>query len=170
MPYRPGGWDTGARLHSNLPSADTVKKGMSLQAEFDLLSTWQAESLSSKTRHGCYKHGKKAGQILAHQMQHRTANQRCSKQWARLKKHGWHKNQLLFFDFLSIFIYLWLNGKPPLHWKISLRPSWLWRSAIRSMQSGKSAGLDGYPNNFLKKNLRPTLPFITVSLWRTTFI
>lgn len=37
------------RLHSRLPSADSVKKRMSLQTEFDLLSTRQAEYLLSKS-------------------------------------------------------------------------------------------------------------------------
>lgn len=44
-------------LYSHFPSADTIKKRLSLQTEFDLLSTRQAEYLISKSRHSHYEHG-----------------------------------------------------------------------------------------------------------------
>lgn len=63
------------RLYSHLPSADTMKKRILLQTEFDLLSTRQAECLISKSRYVGYEHGDKAGRILAHQLRQRIANQ-----------------------------------------------------------------------------------------------
>lgn len=48
---------------------------MTLQTEFDILSTRQAEYLISKTRHGHYGHGEKARRVLAHQLRQRSANQ-----------------------------------------------------------------------------------------------
>ena len=58
-----------------MPCPETMKKRIFLQTEFDLLSTRQGEYLISKSRHGCYEHGEKAGRILAHQLRQRTANQ-----------------------------------------------------------------------------------------------
>ena len=63
------------RLYSHMPCAETMKKRIFLQTEFDLLTTRQAEHLISKSRHGSYEHGEKAGRILAHQLRQRTANQ-----------------------------------------------------------------------------------------------
>lgn len=49
------------RLYSHLPSADTMKKPILLQTEFDLLSTREAECLISKSQYVGYEHGDKAG-------------------------------------------------------------------------------------------------------------
>lgn len=47
-------------LHSHSPSADIIKKRLSLQTEFDLLSTRHAEYLISKSKHNHYEHGEKS--------------------------------------------------------------------------------------------------------------
>lgn len=47
------------RLQSHQPSSDSRRRRMSLQTEFDLLSTKQAEYLISKSRYGSYEHGEK---------------------------------------------------------------------------------------------------------------
>lgn len=63
------------REYSHSPSPDLVKKRMSLQTEFNTLSTQQAEYLISKSRHGYYEHGEKAGRLLAHQLRQRSVTQ-----------------------------------------------------------------------------------------------
>lgn len=63
------------REYSHFPSPDLVKKRMSLQTEFNTLSTQQAEYLISKSRHGYYEHGEKAGRLLAHQLRQRSVTQ-----------------------------------------------------------------------------------------------
>lgn len=159
------------RLHSYLPSADIMKKRMSLQVEFDLLSTRQAEYLISKSRHGCYEHGEKAGRILAHQLRQRTANQTIPviKDEQGLKITDSLKINSRFQTFYQS---LYTSDSPVdpsvledffgtlrvpcvdpgmaagLEEDLSVAEI---ASAIGSMQSGKSPGPDGYPADFFKK-------------------
>lgn len=62
-------------LYSNQLSADTMKKQLSLQTEFDILLTQQTEYLFSKFGNSDAMNMGKNGRILAHRLQQRTANQ-----------------------------------------------------------------------------------------------
>lgn len=157
--------------HSHLPSADIMKKRMSLQTEFDLLSTKQAEYLISKSRCGYYEHGEKAGRILAHQLRQRTANQAIpaindeqgSKVTDNLKINScfqtFYKSLYTsdssadsssledFFETLCVPS-VDLGAAAGLEEDLSVAEI---ASAIGSMQSGKSPGPDGYPTDFFKR-------------------
>lgn len=170
-------------LYSHQPPADIMKKRLSLRTEFDILSTRQAEYLLSKSQHRCYEHGEKIGQVLAHQLQQRIANQTVPaindeqglKSIDSLKINSCFQNfyQSLYTTELSTTPAAMEDFLRSLHVP-SVDPSIADTlekdlsaleiiSAIRSMQSGKSPGPDGYPTDFFQKILRPTCPFTTVS-------
>ena len=158
-------------LYSHQTSADVMKKRLSLQTKFDILSTRQAEYLLSKSRHGCYEHGEKIGRVLAHQLRQRTANQiiPAINEKQGLKTTDSLKINSCFQNFYQSLYTSDLSTTPSAteDFLSSLRvPSMdpniadtLEKdlstleiiSAIRSMQSGKSPGPDGYPTDFFKE-------------------
>lgn len=54
--------------HSASPSADLCKKRLSLQTEFDLLTTKQAEEMFLKSRQSHYEYGEQASRLLSYQL------------------------------------------------------------------------------------------------------
>lgn len=56
------------------PSNDLFKQQMTLQTDFNLLSTRQIENLINKTQSKIYECGEKTGKILAHQLHQKTAD------------------------------------------------------------------------------------------------
>lgn len=148
-----------------------MKRRLSLQTECDILSTRQAEYLLSKSRHGRYEYGEKIGRILAHQVRQRTANQTIPaindeqglKSTDSLKINSCFQNvyESLYTSELSTTPSEMEDFLRSLHVP-SLDPviaDMLEKdlsaleiiSAIRSMQSGKSPGPDGYPADFFKR-------------------
>jgi len=168
------------RLHSHSPSADTLKKRMSLQTEFDLLSTRQAEYLISKLRHGHYEHGEKSGRALAHQLRQRTADQilsavndedgiKCTdnekinscfkKFYQLLYTSDVPTNPSVLEDFFKSLKILPVSEElsAELERDFSVKEI---VSAIGAMQSGKSPGPDGFPNEFFKKFSNQLAPLL----------
>lgn len=155
---------------------------------FYILSTRQAEYLLSKSRHGCYEHGEKIGRILAHQLRQRTANQTIPavndeqglKNTDSVKINSCFQNfyQSLYTsecsttpsaikDFLgSLHV---PSVDPGLAETLEKEFSALEIiSAIRSMQSGKSRGPDGYPTDFFKKFSGQLVPLL-MSVFKESF-
>lgn len=56
------------------PSNDLFKQQMTLQTDFNLLSTRQIENIINKTQSKIYECGEKTGKILAHQLHQKTAD------------------------------------------------------------------------------------------------
>lgn len=56
------------------PSNDLVKQRLTLQTDFNLLSTRQIENLINKTQSKIYECGEKTRKILAHQLCQKTAD------------------------------------------------------------------------------------------------
>jgi len=159
------------RTYSHSPSANLIKSRMVLQTEFDNLSTRQAEYLISKTRHGHYEHGEKAGRVLAHQLRQKSANQTIS---AIHDDHGvkWTDNKEINSCFSHFYQSLYTSDStadpsevgdffkslnmpyvnPDLVVELERELSVMEiTSAVRDMQSGKSPGPDGFPTEFYKK-------------------
>ena len=61
-------------VHSAQPSPDTYRKRLSLQAEFDVLSSAHVEDLLLKSRYNYYEHGDKTSKLLAHQLKQTSAS------------------------------------------------------------------------------------------------
>ena len=62
------------RQHAEIPSPDLYKKRISLQSDFDLLSTEESAKLLLQSRHRLYEQGEKAGRLLAHQIRRAAAS------------------------------------------------------------------------------------------------
>lgn len=60
----------GTLAHS--PSPDLFKQRLTLQTEFNLLSTKYAENLRRESRQKTYEYGEKTGKILAHQLRQKN--------------------------------------------------------------------------------------------------
>ncbi len=56
------------------PSPALNKQRLSLQTEYNLLSTKRIENLMNKTHYRTYEHSEKTGRVLAHQLRQKTAN------------------------------------------------------------------------------------------------
>ena len=178
------------KLNSLTPSAETMKKRMSLQTEFDLLTTRQAEYLISKSRHGSYEHGEKAGRLLAHQLRQKTSSQTISAikdelgliNTDSLKINNCFKNfyQSLYASDtcsnISVLEDFWqtlhipsMDPKTAAELEEDLSAEEI-AIAIKSMQNGKSPGPDGYPTEFYKKFSDIISPVITISLLRIILV
>lgn len=60
--------------YSHSPTPELHKQRLNLQAEFNLLSTGEAEGLLLHARGNYYEHGDKVGRLLAHQLRNRAAS------------------------------------------------------------------------------------------------
>lgn len=61
------------------PSADTLKRRVALQTEFDLLTIGDAERLLSHSRATYCEYGEKAGRLLAHQIRRQASSRLISR-------------------------------------------------------------------------------------------
>lgn len=158
-------------LYSHSPTADLMKRRMSLQTEFNLQSTKQAEYLISKLRHTHYEHGEKASRILANQLRQRAANQTITaiNDEKDLKRTDNEKMNSCFRKFYQALYTSEVSSNSasledffkPL--KIPSIDAGLVEelekdfsvlevaSAISAMQTGKSPGPDGFQAEFFKK-------------------
>lgn len=62
------------RRYAIAPTPELHKDRLSLQTEYNLLTTRDAEQLLLRTRGALYEHGDKAGCLLAHQLKSRSAS------------------------------------------------------------------------------------------------
>ena len=153
------------------PSDELFKKRLTLQTEFNLLSTRQIENLINKTQSTTYAFGEKTGKILAHQLHQKTANRTiveikdelgvkhldhseinlCFKNfYSKLYTSESLRNDSLldsFFDNLNIPT---IDERVAAGLEETFTTEELTR-AINSMQTGKSPGPDGFPSEFFKK-------------------
>lgn len=158
--------------YSHSFSQDLLKKRLLLQTEFNILSTQQAEYLISKSRSTYYEHGEKAGRLLAWQVRQHSAGQdipvinndqgrRCcnnseinacfSKFYQLLYTSESSLNAAELEAFFKDVKIPSVNSdlSDELEKDFSLEEI---SSAIKSMQSGKALGPDGFPTEFFNKN------------------
>ena len=164
------------RLYNHSPSADLIKSRMTLQTEFDNLSTRQAEYLISKVRHGHYEHGEKAGRVLAHHLRQKSAKQTIPAIYddQGIKCTDNKEINSCFSKFYQLLYTPDLTTDPSKvedFFKALNIPSVKSElvteleviSAIRDMQSGKSPVPDHFPTEFFKtfeNQLSPLLPSV----------
>lgn len=156
--------------HSINPSSDLFKQIMVLQTEFNFISTQHAEQIILRSRRLWYEHGDKASKILAHQLRKSEATQFISEirtQGANVttdsqkinetfqafysklyQSESLHSHQLFYncFDNLTVPT-LNPTSKDQFDERISIEEI---KSAISSMQGGRSPGPDGFSVEFFK--------------------
>ncbi len=156
--------------YAHRPTPELHKQRLNLQAEFNLLTTGEAERLLLRTRGNYYEYGDKVGRLLAHQLRNRAAS-RFVTQIAQpdgalssdVEINSTFKN---FFSFLykteasghSEEMNQFLGRinfprvdpllVPELDGPITLEEI---TKSINSLQSKKSPGPDGLPSEFYKK-------------------
>lgn len=167
------------RAYSSNPTAELYKKRLNLQTEFNLLSTKRAEKLLLHTRGSLYEYGDKASRLLAHQLKQKAASRMIPqiRDSTNILLSNPSDINLTFKSFYSslyqseltdtVDIDAFFNNldipkvtretASALDSPISLEEI---AQAIKTMQSGKAPGPDGYPTEFFKKfsgNLAPLL-------------
>lgn len=152
------------------PSPELLKQRLDLQAEFDLISTKEAERLLLHRRGSYYEYGDKASRLLAHQIR----RQATSRLIASIKNtHGTITSDPLEINatFKSYYSSLYKSEFPTDNIKMDAflhnlsnpvidtetashldSPLSLEEilNAIKAMQSNKAPGPDGFPVEFLK--------------------
>lgn len=158
------------------PTNDLFKQRMTLQTDFNLLSTRQIENLINKTQSKIYECGEKTGKILAHQLRQKTADRTI----AEIKdefgiKHidhseinsCFHKFYTKLYDSESLGDHTLFDSffrkikVPKIDTKTASKLDQPFSveeltNAIKLIQTGKSPGPDGFPSEFFKKICRPT--------------
>lgn len=159
------------RQYALQPTPELYNRRVELKAKFDILTTHQAQSLLLKSKSTFYEHGEKTGKLLADQLKARRTKQIIT----NIRTVGGEVTadtgliNSTFRDFYSN-LYTSQTGRDELAISTFLDPlpiptvapdlvEKLERPitqaevalAISSMQSGKSAGPDGFPVEFFKK-------------------
>ena len=157
--------------YSSSPSPLLYKEKISLQTQFNLISTSETERLIMRSRGLYYENGEKSGRLLAHQLKSKSAAQIISQIedatgklttdplkindtfkdfYFDLYNSQSLKDTSLFQNFLKTFEVptLFTNHKEYLDQLMELEEV---RSAISAMQNEKSPGPDGFPIDFYKK-------------------
>ncbi len=157
--------------YAHRPTPELHKQRLNLQAEFNLLTTGEAERLLLRTRCNYYEYGDKVGRLLAHQLRNRAAS-RFVTQIAQpdgvLSSDPVEINST-FKNFFSFLYKTEASGHseemnqflgrinfprvdpllvPELDGPITLEEI---TKSINSLQSKKSPGPDGLPSEFYKK-------------------
>ena len=161
--------DTDVKLARN-PTPDLNKERLLLQTEFDNLSIKQTERLLLKTKQTYYEHGEKAGRLLCHQLKQVAANSAIPE--IRLTQDATSTHPQIINDKFKAYytelytsqhqvdeseIEAFLEGlQLP---KVDERDKAMLDSSIsegeiietiKSMQTGKAPGPDGFPTEFYK--------------------
>lgn len=158
------------------PSNDLFKQRMTLQTDFNLLSTRQIENLINKTQSKIYECGEKTGKILAHQLSQKTADRTIAeiKDESGIKHidHSeinscFHKFYTKLYDSESLGDHTLFDSfffrkikVPKIDTKTASELDQPFSveeltNAIKLMQTGKSPGPDGFPSEFFEI-CRPT--------------
>lgn len=172
--------------HTPLP--DLFKQRLTLQTEFNLLSTKHAENLINKSRHKTYEYGEKTGKILAHQLRQENAsrtitainnemgvkltdpleiNQCFHRYYSRLYTTESSNDETLFDSFFSSLNTPIIDEETATNLESPFSKE-EFITATRSMQNGKSPGPDGYPSEFFKKFANELAP-ILLSVYEESF-
>ncbi|KAA0701525.1 LINE-1 reverse transcriptase -like protein [Triplophysa tibetana] len=156
-------------IYASSPSPNIYKDRLSLQAEFDVLSTKEVEELLFKAKYCYYESGDKATKLLAHQLRQASSSQQISQmntpsgvttdpntindQFKRFycslytSEVGSDLSALdSFFDSLEL-VKVDANIAEQLEGPITIDEL---KRATFSMQSGKCPGPDGFPTEFYK--------------------
>lgn len=168
------------KKNSIAPNASLHKERISLQTQYNLISTSETERLIMRSRGSYYEQGEKSGRLLAHQLKSKSAAQIISE----IEDEGGSTTtdplriNNIFKDFYSdlysseslkdtsLFHNFFLNLEVPtlssdqkefLDEPIELREV---SSAISAMQNGKSPGPDGFPIDFYKKFSKQLAPLL----------
>ena len=158
------------RVYATAPTPDVYKERMMHQAEFDMLSTGQAERALLKAKHISYEQGEKPSRALAHSLRHSFATQvidqinsetglltdplDINKQFHNFYSKLYTSEHLTDLDLMGKFFENLEIPTVDEQSKMSLdNPITLdeINIAIASMQSGKSPGPDGFSTEFFKK-------------------
>ena len=158
------------RSYSVSPSPDLYKQRLALQTEFDLLYTNETAQLLLQTRHRSYEHGEKAGKLLALQIRKSAASRMiteiCAQSgqtildqqdingefeqfYTHLYSSESEGDPTLIDDFFSKLNIPTISeeDKAQLEEPLSLGEL---NNAIKSMQTSKAPGPDGYISEFYK--------------------
>lgn len=156
--------------YSVSPSPDLYKHRLALQTEFDLLSTNETAQLLLQTRHRSYEHGEKAGKLLALQIRKSAASRMITEiraqsgqtildqqdingEFEQFYTHLYSSESegdpSLIDDFFSKLNIPTISkeDKAQLEEPLSLEEL---NNAIKSMQTSKAPGPDGYSSEFYK--------------------
>lgn len=157
--------------YSTSPDPLLYKERISLQSEYNLLSTSETERQLLKSRGWLYEHGEKAGRLLAHQLKSKSAlqfiseiendlgqhttdprkiNDTFQKYYSNLYKSESLKDPSLFCKFFDKIEVPTLSRRQKENLDEDLELGEI-LSAISAMQSGKAPGPDGFPIDFYKK-------------------
>lgn len=158
------------KIYATAPTPELLKQRTMYQAEFDMLSTGQAERALLKNRHRSYEHGEKPGRALAYslrqistthvieQIESETGlvsdpsdiNRQFSEFYSKLYSSQEPSDPNVmrtFFEGLDLPT-VDENIRKSLDRPFSLDEI---NDAITCMQSGKCPGPDGFPTEFYKK-------------------
>lgn len=177
------------RAYAISPSSDIFKERLTLQAEFDVLSTAHVENLLLKSGHTFYEQGDKVGKLLAHQLRQSCAahqilqiqtqsgvttdlkqiNEQFKQFYMSLYTSEQTTNPSSVMD--DFFDLLKMPGVDPdltekLEAEISVDEL---KKVVYSMQSGKCPGLDGYPVEFYRTFIDKLAP-ILIDMYNESFI
>jgi len=168
------------RQYAISPSSDLYRERLSLQTEFNILSTSETTNLMTRARHRFYEHGDKAGKVLARQVRESAAsrliteirtcsglvtvnqqeiNEEFKQFYSRLYSTESAGDPTLidgFLDKLDIPS-ITLEDKEHLEEAITLEEI---QQAIRNMQSSKAPGPDGYTAEFYKTFIELISPLL----------
>lgn len=159
------------RKYSTSPSPELYKERLGLQSQYDLISTSRTEQLLLRSRGYMYEHGEKAGRLLAHQLKCKSASQHISQIrtpnrnltvipaeinktfetfYSDLYSSESPKDNTDMLKFLNDLEFPTISHtqKGELDEPLLLQEI---IDSIRSVQSGKAPGPDGYPGEFYKK-------------------
>lgn len=157
--------------YTHNPTPELHKQRLNLQAEFNILSTGDAERLLLHTCGNYYEYGDKVGRLLAHQLRRRTASRfitQIAQPVGTLTSDPEEINSTLKNFYSSLYKTEDLDHKEEMNQFLGLinfskvnsllaseldRPIVLEEiiKSINSLQSKQSLGPDGLPSEFYKK-------------------
>uniref|UniRef100_A0A3B1IT35 Reverse transcriptase domain-containing protein n=1 Tax=Astyanax mexicanus TaxID=7994 RepID=A0A3B1IT35_ASTMX len=162
------------------PSPELLKRRLDLQAEFDLMSTKDAESLILRSRGTYYEHGDKASRLLAHQLRRQAAsrlipsitnthdiittdpleiNSIFKSFYSKLYKSEFPTDVTKMNNFLENLANPVISTSTAMQLDSPLTLEEV-SNAIKAMQSNKTPGPDGFPIEFFKKFIGKLAPLL----------
>uniref|UniRef100_A0A3Q1EXS2 Reverse transcriptase domain-containing protein n=1 Tax=Acanthochromis polyacanthus TaxID=80966 RepID=A0A3Q1EXS2_9TELE len=166
-------------LYATSPSPTVYNNRLSLQAEFDCLSSVEAEEMLLKAQYAQYEYGEKATKLLSHQlrstaMSHlipqiqtsngissdpQIINDQFKKFYSTLYTSEYTPDSASFDSFFDNLNVPTIDQLTKGQIEESITPEEVIR-AIGSMQSSKCPGPDGFPVEFYKKFIHKLAPLL----------
>lgn len=162
------------------PSPELLKQRLDLQAEFDLMSTKEAERLLLRSRGSYYEYGDKASRLLAHQLRRQATSRlipSIKNSYDTITTDPLEINST-FKTFYSLLYrsefptdkakmneFLYNLSNPVIDTNIARQLDSSFSveevlKAITAMQSNKAPGPDGFPMEFYKKIIGKLAPLL----------